>query len=67
MVRCLIKHLKATNQTAVEIVHCNNAGENKQLQTDCLNDGLGIVFEYTDPGTPQQNGRGERKFATLYG
>jgi hypothetical protein len=24
-------------------------------------------FEYTAPGTPQQNGRFERKFATLYG
>ncbi len=29
--------------------------------------GLGITFEYTAPGTPQQNGRVERKFATLYG
>ena len=26
-----------------------------------------IKFEYTSPGTPQQNGRIERKFATLYG
>jgi transposase InsO family protein len=24
-------------------------------------------FEYTAPGTPQQNGKIERKFATLYG
>jgi hypothetical protein len=28
---------------------------------------LGIHFEYMGPGTPQYNGRVERKFATLYG
>ena len=26
-----------------------------------------IKFKYTSSGTPQQNGRIERKFATLYG
>jgi transposase InsO family protein len=26
-----------------------------------------IKFEYTAPNTPQQNGKIERKFATLYG
>ena len=33
----------------------------------CKQEGLGIQFEYTAPGTPQQNGRVERKFATLFG
>ena len=28
---------------------------------------MGIKFEYTSPGSPQQNGKCERKFATLYG
>ena len=31
------------------------------------NQDLGVRFEYTSVGTPQQNGRAERKFATLYG
>jgi transposase InsO family protein len=44
---------------------CDNAGENKATNTAC--EGLGIQFEYTAPGTPQQNGRVERKFVTLYG
>ena len=30
-------------------------------------EGMGLKFEYTAPGTPQQNGRAERKFQTLYG
>ena len=29
--------------------------------------GMGIKFEYTAVDTPQQNGKVERKFATLYG
>ncbi len=33
----------------------------------CKNEGFGITFEYSEPGTPQQNGVVERAFATLYG
>ena len=29
--------------------------------------GFNIQFEFTPPGTPQRNGRIERKFATYYG
>ena len=29
-------------------------------------EGLGLKFEYTSPGSPQQNGNFEHKFATLY-
>jgi transposase InsO family protein len=29
--------------------------------------GLKIKFEFTAPGTPEQNGKIERTFATLYG
>ena len=31
-----------------------------------MNEGLGLNFEYTAPNTPQQNGRVERKFRTLF-
>jgi len=33
----------------------------------CIDKELGIVFEYTAPGTPQQNGVVERAFATMLG
>ena len=42
-------------------------GENKSFEKLCESKGLGINFEYTGPGSPQYNGRVERKFATLYG
>jgi transposase InsO family protein len=37
------------------------------LENECLRQGLGITFEYTAPGTPQHNGRIERRFPTIYG
>jgi hypothetical protein len=63
----LLKDLKAKNLISVKQIRCDNAGENKSLQKLCEQEGLGIQFEYTAPGTPQLNGRVERKFATLYG
>jgi hypothetical protein len=44
----------------------NDAGENRALEKMRINAGLGIQFEYTAPGTPQRNGRVERKVATLW-
>jgi len=66
-VRELINDLKAKIQKTVKYIRCDNAGENKSLEKDAKCDGLGIQFKWTAPGTPQQNGRVERKFKTLYG
>ena len=41
----------------VKFIHCNNAGENKKPEEKCNADGLGIIFEYTATGTPQQNAK----------
>ena len=65
--RELIKDIEKKLKIKVKFIRCDNAGENKKLQEDCLSDGMGIQFEFTAPGTPQQNGRIERKFATIYG
>ena len=51
----------------VKFIRCDNAGENEKLEKACEREGLNIKFEYTARNTPQQNGRVERKFATLYG
>jgi len=37
------------------------------LDDACIDKELGIIFEYTAPGTPQQNGVVERAFATMLG
>lgn len=67
IIRDFIIDLNKRHGITVKKIRCDNAGENNKLQKDCLHNGLGIEFEYTAPGTPQQNGRVERKFATLYG
>ena len=41
----------------------NNAEENIFIKKACKKEGLGVDFEYTAPGVPQQNGFIERKFA----
>ena len=45
----------------------DNAGENKILAKSCDQNEMGIKFEYTAPGTPQQNGVVEGAFVTLIG
>jgi hypothetical protein len=51
----------------VKAIRCDDAGENKALEKRCIQEQLGIDFEYTGPGTPQFNGQVKRYFATLYG
>jgi len=57
---------KATGRTTFTL-RCDNAGENvwaeKAFRKSCYD----VTFQYTAPNTPQQNGKVERKFATLYG
>ena len=48
-------------------VRLDNSGENVSFKHESESKGLGILFEFTAPNTPQQNGKVERKFATLKG
>ena len=61
-----LKEFKGIYHKQVRYIRCDNAGENKVLEVNCKKQGLGIIFEYTAPGTPQQNGIVERAFATLF-
>ena len=63
-----IKDLQAKHgKKKATIMRCDNAGENKSFEELSKKEGLGIKSEYMSPGSPQQNGECERKFATLYG
>ena len=42
-------------------------GRTPRLKKNATSKVFGITFEYILPNTPQQNGKVERKFATLYG
>ena len=45
----------------------DNSGENKSLQQECNKENLGVIFEFTAPGTPQQNSVAERRISMLMG
>ena len=62
-----IKALKARHKIQVKIIRCDNDGENKVLERESDKIDLGIIFEYTAPGTPQQNVVVERAFVTGMG
>ena len=62
-----IKELKAKYGIAIKYVRLDNSGENTSLQKECDKQNLGIVLEFTAPGTPQQNSVVERKISPLMG
>jgi hypothetical protein len=54
--------------TTIKYIRCDNSGENQKFQKDIeADETLNPIFEFTAPYTPQQNGKIERKFATLWG
>ena len=62
-----IKHQRHLHPKAGTFICCDNAGENLTLEKECKREGLGVQFEFTSRYTPQQNGKVERSFATLFG
>ena len=67
MVSSWLKGNKDMCKIQVKFIRCDNAGENKKLEEKCDAEGLGIIFEYTATGTPQQNAHVEKAFPTLMG
>jgi transposase InsO family protein len=51
----------------VKRIHFDNSGDSKSFHQVNINSEFNIKFEFTAPGTPQQNGNMERAFATLFG
>jgi transposase InsO family protein len=50
----------------VQCTRINNSEENKSFHQQAQRSNYNIKFEFTAPGTPQQNGKVERAFAALY-
>ena len=61
------KELKAKFGIDIKYIRLDNSGENRCLQKECDKQNLGIIFEFSAPGTPQQNSVVERKIPTLMG
>ena len=59
--------LSKKHNIEIKRIRLDNSGENRSLQKECDKANLGITFEFTAPGTPQQNSVAERKIPTLMG
>ena len=62
-----IRGMAKKHRIEIKRIRLDNSGENKSLQKDCDKQSLGIIFELTAPGTPQQNSIAERRIPTLMG
>jgi hypothetical protein len=62
-----LNNLQKEIDLKVKVIKCDNSGENRKLQEiENLDKGLKNKFEYTALNTPEQNGKIEKKFQTLY-
>ena len=62
-----IKGLSKKYGVEIKRIRLDNSGENKSLQKKCNKENLGVIFELTAPGTPQQNSVAERRIPMLMG
>jgi hypothetical protein len=63
-----LRQVTSQYKIKVKCFWCDNDGENKSLQSLLKKKWKHYIkFEYTAPNTTRQNGKIERKFATLYG
>ena len=51
----------------IKRIRLDNSGENRSLQKECDKANMGIIFEFTAPGTPKQNSVVERRIPALTG
>ena len=67
MIPMWIKGLSRNYGIEIKRIRLDSSGENRSLQKECDKQNLGVIFEFTEPGTPQQNSVVERKILTLVG
>ena len=67
MISSWLRGLEDKYKIQVKFICCDNARENKKLEEKSNAEGMGIIFEYTATGTPQQNVYVERAFPMIMG
>ena len=67
MIPMWIRGLSKKYKIKIKRIRLDNSGENRSLQKECDKANLGSIFEFTAPGTPQQNSVAERRIPSLMG
>ena len=67
MIPIWVKGLKAKYGIDVKYIRLDSSGENRSLQKECETQNLGIIFEFTVPGTPSKTQLLKGKYLTLWG
>ena len=67
MIPMWIKGLTRKYGIEIKRIRLDSSGENKSLQKECDKQNLGVIFEFTAPGTHQQKSVVERRTPTLMG
>ena len=67
MIPMWIRGLSLKYGIEIKRIRLDNSGENRSLQKECDKQNLGVIFEFTAPGTPQQNSVVQRKTHSLVG
>ena len=62
-----IRGLSKKYNIEIKRIRLDNSGEIRSLQKECDKANLGIIFEFTAPGTPQQNSMAETRIPKLMG
>ena len=62
-----IRGLSKKYKIEIKRIRLDTSGESRSLQKECDKANLRIIFEFTAPGTPQQNSVAERRIPTLMG
>ena len=62
-----IKGLSKKHGIEIKKIRLDNSGENKIFEKECDKQNLGVIFEFTAPGKPQQNSVVERRIPALMG
>ena len=53
MIPMWVKGLSRKYEIEIKRIRLDNSGENRSLQKECDKQNLGVIFEFTAPGTPQ--------------
>ena len=62
-----LRILSKKHNIEIKRIRLDKSGENRSLQKECDKSNLGITFEFTAPGIPQQTSVAERRIPTLMG